>query len=109
MLLELEQRAEAEPVPVQELKLRRRDRKQVTYAALDVEALIAPQHPARAIWEFTDWLELGAFAGLQCRPLDSAGLEQMCVRERTADGRRGLGRRAPPPKNPILGPGQAPE
>ncbi len=66
MLLELEQRAEAEPgaepVPVGELKLRRPDRNQFTYAAVDVEALIGPQHPARAIWELTGRLELRAFA-----------------------------------------------
>ena len=51
MLVELEQRAEAEPgaesgaepVPVEELNLRRPDRKQFTYAAVDVEALIGPQ------------------------------------------------------------------
>ena len=57
MLLELERRAEAEsapePVPVEKLKLRRPNRNQFTYAAVDVEALIGPQHPARAIWELT--------------------------------------------------------
>jgi len=66
MLLELERRAEAEPtlepVPVEELKLRRPNRNQFTYAAVDVEALIGPQHPARAIWELTGRLELEAFA-----------------------------------------------
>ena len=66
MLLELERRAEAEsapePVPVEKLKLRRPNRNQFTYAAVDVEALIGPQHPARAIWELTGRLELEAFA-----------------------------------------------
>ncbi len=72
MLLELERRAEAESgagpasgreaAPVEKLKPRRPNRNQFTYAAADVEALIAPQHPARAIWELTGRLEPRAFA-----------------------------------------------
>ena len=52
ILLELEQGPQAarEPTPPDALKLKTPNRNQFTFAAVDVEALIGPDHPARAIW-----------------------------------------------------------
>ena len=53
-LLELKQRPASEfsaapPIPMERLKLRRPDRRQVTFRAIEVEQLVAADHPARAI------------------------------------------------------------
>lgn len=77
-LLELEQRPANEsetapPTPLDELQLRRPDRRQITYAQIDVERLVADDHAVRAIWELTGKLDLSGFAaGLQTR-LGQAG------------------------------------
>lgn len=50
------------------LKLRRVDRRQTTMLTLDVEALIGPDHKARAIWELVGRLDLRGFtAGVKTR------------------------------------------
>ena len=72
-LLELEQRPANEtetapPTPLDELQLRRPDRRQITYARIDVERLVADDHAVRAIWELTGKLDLSGFAaGLRTR------------------------------------------
>lgn len=64
VLLELEQRPAKprEPVPVEQLQLRSPNRRQLTYAAIDVEQLVPPDHPVRAIWELSGKLDLSGFA-----------------------------------------------
>ncbi len=64
ILIPLEQRAEQPPAPLppEVLKLRRPERNQITFAVIDVEALIPLDHPARAIWELTGQLDLRRFA-----------------------------------------------
>lgn len=64
ILLELETRAAPPPAlpRPEQLKLRRPNRRQFTYAAVDVEALLPAAHPARAIWELTGRLDLRHFA-----------------------------------------------
>ncbi len=70
ILLELEQGPQAarEPTPPDALKLKTPNRNQFTFAAVDVEALIGPDHPARAIWELAGRLNLdGLDAPLRTR------------------------------------------
>ncbi len=52
-LIKLEQgpKPPPEPTPPAALKLKTPNRNQFTFAAVDVEALLGPDHPARAIWE----------------------------------------------------------
>jgi hypothetical protein len=47
-----------------ELRLKRVNRQQMILRAVDVEKLIEPEHPARAIWELVDGLDLSAFRAL---------------------------------------------
>ncbi|HWU37059.1 MAG TPA: transposase, partial [Candidatus Acidoferrum sp.] len=50
------------------LKLRRVDRRQSTMLMVDVEALIGPEHKARAIWELVGRMDLTGFTvGLRTR------------------------------------------
>ena len=50
------------------LKLRRVDRRQIAWMSMDVEALIGPEHKARAIWDLAGRMELSRFtAGLKTR------------------------------------------
>jgi transposase len=44
-----------------ELRLKRVNRQQMVLRAVDVEKLIEPDHPARAIWELVGGLDLGGF------------------------------------------------
>jgi len=44
-----------------ELRLKRVNRRQMILRAVDVEKLIEPEHPARAIWELVGRLDLGGF------------------------------------------------
>ena len=70
VLIKLEQRPDESPhssaassaAPVGVLKLRRPNRRQFTYAAIDVEALIPADHAARAIWELSGRFDLDGFA-----------------------------------------------
>ena len=70
VLVKLEQRPDESPqcgaassaAPVGVLKLRRPNRRQFTYAAIDVEALIPADHAARAIWELSGRFDLDGFA-----------------------------------------------
>jgi transposase len=77
-LLELERRPESEDeaipaVPLGELKLRRPERRQIVFGEIDVERLVAEDHPVRAIWELSGRLDLSGFAlGLRSR-LGAAG------------------------------------
>jgi len=49
-----------------ELRLKRVNRQQMILRAVDVEKLIEPDHPARAIWELVGRLDLSAFrAGIE--------------------------------------------
>ena len=50
------------PVPLVQLQLRRPDRRQVTFAAIEVEQLVGAAHPVRAIWELTAQLDLSRFS-----------------------------------------------
>ena len=43
------------------LRLKRVNRQQMILRAVDVEKLIEPEHPARAIWELVGGLDLSAF------------------------------------------------
>ena len=66
-LLELEQRPVSEsaalpPIPIEQLKLRGPDRRQQIWRAVEVEQLVADEHPVRAIWELSGLLELAPFA-----------------------------------------------
>lgn len=70
LLLEIPEQPDAErlPAPPGALKLRRVDRRQSTLLQVDVEALIGPEHKARAIWELTGRMDLSGFAeGLKTR------------------------------------------
>ena len=51
-----------EPTPPAALKLKTPNRNQFTFAAVDIEALLGPDHPARAIWELAGRLDLDGFA-----------------------------------------------
>lgn len=70
-LLELEGRAAGEgeaipATPLEELKLRRPERRQIVFGEIDVERLVGEDHPVRAIWERTGRLDLrGCAAGLR--------------------------------------------
>ena len=44
-----------------ELRLKRVNRQQMILRAVDVEKLIEPEHPARAIWELVGRLDLRGF------------------------------------------------
>jgi transposase len=47
--------------------LRRINREQMLWRAVDVEQLIGEEHPARAIWELVGRLELeGFYAAIEC-------------------------------------------
>ena len=77
-LIQLEQhRASESPVepaiPMERLKLRRPDRRQVTLRAIDVEQLVGADHPARAIWELSGQLDLSGFAGALRTQRDQGG------------------------------------
>lgn len=68
-LLELEQRPETEPAaPIApgQLKLRLPERRQIVFAAIDVERLVGEEDAVRAIWALTGRLDLSGFtAGLR--------------------------------------------
>lgn len=66
-LLELDKRPESvaeviAPVPLEQLKLRRPERRQIVFGEIDVERLIDEDHPVRAIWELSSRLDLSGFA-----------------------------------------------
>jgi len=58
--MEREERQALEGI-TKELRLKRADRQQMILRAVDVEKLIEPEHPARAIWELVGRLDLSAF------------------------------------------------
>jgi transposase len=64
VLLELEQRPAKprEPVPIEQLQLRGPNRRQLIYAQIDIEQLVAAEDPVRAIWELSGKLDLSGFA-----------------------------------------------
>ena len=77
-LIQLEQhRASESPVepaiPMERLKLRQPDRRQVTLRAVEIEQLVGADHPARAIWELSGQLDLSGFAGALCTQRDQGG------------------------------------
>lgn len=77
-LIQLEQhrasKSSVEPaIPMERLKLRRPDRRQVTLRAIDVEQLVGADHPARAIWELSGRLDLSGFAGALRTQRDQGG------------------------------------
>ena len=77
-LIQLEQhRASESPVepaiPMERLKLRRPDRRQVTCRAVEIEQLAGADHPARAIWELSGRLDLSGFAGALRTQRDQGG------------------------------------
>jgi transposase len=63
VLIDIAEQAPAERLAAADgaLKLRRVDRRQTTMLTVDVEALIGPDHKARAIWELAGRLDLSAF------------------------------------------------
>ena len=67
MLVELDQHPASESsvapgIPMERLKLRRPDRRQVTFRAIEVEQLVGAGHPVRAIGEISGQLDLSRFA-----------------------------------------------
>ena len=77
-LIQLEQhRASESPVepaiPMERLKLRQPDRRQVTCRAVEIEQLAGADHPARAIWELSGRLDLSGFAGALRTQRDQGG------------------------------------
>lgn len=64
----IEREAYARPMPSGEVRLRRAVRDQIELRAVDLDALLAPDHPARTVWAFVQTLELGALqAGIRSR------------------------------------------
>ena len=66
-LVALEQRPPNEsaadpPIPIEQLKLRRPDRRQVVLRSIEVEHLVDARHRVRAIWELTGRLDPRPFA-----------------------------------------------
>lgn len=64
VLIDIPEQSQAEaerPAAGGPLKLRRVNRRQTTMLTVDVEALIAPDHKARAIWELAGRMDLTAF------------------------------------------------
>ena len=77
-LIQLEQhRASESPVesaiPMERLKLRRPDRRQVTFRAVEIEQLVGAGHPVRAIWELSGRLDLSGFTGALRTQRDQGG------------------------------------
>src|SRR3972149_10525584 len=68
---------EPEPVPAptrrEEARLVRPVRAQVEFVPRTLEELVAPGHPARAIWRLLEGLDLGAFYGAIRATLDRPG------------------------------------
>lgn len=58
---EVPEASTAEPVVTSALRFKEIDRQQMTWAAIDVEQLIAPDHLARAIWALTGELDWSRF------------------------------------------------
>lgn len=63
----------APPIPMERLKLRQPERRQVTYRAVEVEQRVAADHPVRAIWELSGRLDLSGFAGALRTQRDQGG------------------------------------
>lgn len=64
-LIELEQRPDPDdpaPQPSGKLRLRQPDRRQLTYAAIDVELLVGDDNRVRAVWALSGKLDLSRFA-----------------------------------------------
>ena len=77
-LIQLEQRRASEPsveppIPMERLKLRRPDRRQVTFRAVEIEQLVGAGHPVRAIWELSGRLDLSGFTGALRTQRDQGG------------------------------------
>ena len=77
-LIQLEQHRASESsvepaIPMERLKLRRPDRRQVTCRAVEIEQLAGADHPARAIWELSGRLDLSGFAGALRTQRDQGG------------------------------------
>ena len=67
MLVELDQHPASESsvapgIPMERLKLRRPDQRQVTFRAIEVEQLVGADHPVWAIGELSGQLDLSRFA-----------------------------------------------
>ncbi len=58
---------------MERLKLRRPDRRQVTFRAVEIEQLVGADHPVRAIWELSGRLDLSGFAGALRTQRDQGG------------------------------------
>ena len=77
-LIQLEQHRASEPseepaIPMERLKLRRPDRRQVTFRAVEIEQLVGADHPVRAIWELSGRLDLSGFTGALRTQRDQGG------------------------------------
>jgi transposase len=77
----------AEPEAVSGLRFKAIDRQQMTWAAIDVDGLIGPDHLARAIWDLVQRLDLSAFCALSkaregqagCSPYDPRLLASLWI------------------------------
>ena len=58
-----EERAPAPPTRPKDARVIRPVREQLQWVARDLEAMVAPEHPARAIWGLLESLDLSAFYG----------------------------------------------
>ena len=58
-----------EPLPAQPPRFKPIDRRQLLFRPVDVEGLIGPEHPARAIWELSGRLDWSGFY-LGCRAVE---------------------------------------
>ena len=56
-----EERAPAAPTRPAEARVLRPVREQLQWVAQDLEAAVAPEHPARAIWDLLEKMDLSAF------------------------------------------------
>jgi transposase len=61
------------PAPAGQRKLRSPQRSQAQWRLLDFERLIGPEHPARAIWQLVERLELEGFAAGVCSHQGESG------------------------------------
>ena len=59
----VEERAPAPPTRPEEARVLRPVREQIQWVARDLEAAVAPEHPARAIWDLLEKMDLSAFYG----------------------------------------------
>ncbi len=75
-LIELEQRPETDvpaAQPAGKLRLRRPNRRQLTYAAIDVELLVGDDNRVRAVWALSGKLDLSRFAATVASHEGAAG------------------------------------